>query len=198
MSENLLKIADRAKFKEATKEEIEDIDLVFKISKLKNDHIRFKLTNFEKVGKTKVAWSVTKPTECDLGKWLVEEENLGKSFTKTENWKQLKLNHEIVHNSVQDYINEDCKEISDKDVLNNLSQKLDNSTINVFKFLDQLKKDNVAKKSISEVSSSHKTQTTVKTESSKSFVENKRENTHLTSNNQVTSPKKEDDEWESF
>lgn len=198
MSENLLKIADRAKFKEATKEEIEDIDLVFKISKLKNDHIRFKLTNFEKVGKTKVAWSVTKPTECDLGKWLVEEETLGKSFTKTENWKQLKLNHEIVHNSVQDYINEDCREISDKDVLNNLSQKLDNSTINVFKFLDQLKKDNVAKKTISEVSSSHKTQTTVKTESSKSFVENKRENTHLTSNNQVTSPKKEDDEWESF
>jgi methyl-accepting chemotaxis protein len=146
LSENLLKIADRAKFKEVTKEEIEDIDLVFRISKLKNDHIRFKLNNFDKVGKTKVAWSVTKPTDCDLGKWLLEQENSGKSFTKTENWKQLKINHDAVHNSVQDYINEDCKEYSDNNVLNSLSQKLDESTINVFKYLDQIKKDNIVKK----------------------------------------------------
>ena len=197
LSENLLKIADRAKFKEATAEEIEDIDLVFKISKLKNDHIRFKLTNFEKVGKTKVAWSVTKPTECDLGKWLTEEENLGKSFTKTENWKQLKLNHDSVHNSVQEYINEDCKDISDKNVLNSLSQKLDNSTINVFNCLDQLKKDNSSKKSVSE-NISHKTQTIAKAEIPKSFVETKNENTPVSSNNQSISSKKEDDEWESF
>ena len=197
LSENLLKIADRAKFKEATTEEIEDIDLVFKISKLKNDHIRFKLTNFEKVGKTKVAWSVTKPTECDLGKWLTEEENSGKSFTKTENWKQLKLNHDSVHNCVQEYINEDCKNISDKNVLNSLSQKLDNSTINVFNCLDQLKKDNSSKKSVSE-NISHKTQMTAKAEIPKSFVETKHENTPISSNNQSISSKKEDDEWESF
>ena len=79
---------------EDAKEEIEDIDLVFKISKLKNDHIRFKLVNFDKVGKTKVSWTVTKPTECDLGKWLLEQENSGASFSKHENWKKLKQNHE--------------------------------------------------------------------------------------------------------
>ena len=197
LSENLLKIADRAKFKEASKEEIEDIDLVFKISKLKNDHIRFKLTNFEKIGKTKVVWTVSKPTECDLGKWLVEEENLGKAFTKTENWKVLKSNHDIVHNSVQEYINEDCKDVSNKDVLNTLSQTLDDSTAKVFKCLDQIKKDNTDKKSVSEVNTLNKAQLTVKTETPKSYVQHKHESTSSVSK-QIISQKKEDEEWESF
>ncbi len=193
LSENLLKIADRAKFKEVTKEEIEDIDLVFRISKLKNDHIRFKLNNFDKVGKTKVAWSVTKPTDCDLGKWLLEQENSGKSFTKTENWKQLKINHDAVHNSVQDYINEDCKEYSDNNVLNSLSQKLDESTINVFKYLDQIKKDNIVKKVVSEPSEQKKVVSAPHAHTSpKSFV-------HETQKPAVIkSSSKEDDEWESF
>ena len=199
LSENLLKIADRAKFKEASKEEIEDIDLVFKISKLKNDHIRFKLTNFEKIGKTKVVWTVSKPTECDLGKWLVEEENLGKLFTKTENWKVLKSNHDVVHNSVQEYINEDCKDISNKDILNTLSQTLDDSTAKVFKCLDQIKKDNADKKSISELNTSIKIQSTVKTETPKSFVQHKHESTSTSASKQIISQiKKEDEEWESF
>ena len=198
LSENLLKIADRAKFKEASKEEIEDIDLVFKISKLKNDHIRLKLTNFEKIGKTKVVWTVSKPTECDLGKWLVEEENLGKLFTKTENWKVLKSNHDVVHNSVQEYINEDCKDISNKDILNTLSQTLDDSTAKVFKCLDQIKKDNADKKSISELNTSIKIQSTVKTETPKSFVQHKHESTSTSASKQIISQKKEDEEWESF
>ncbi|MBP9490692.1 MAG: cache domain-containing protein [Aliarcobacter sp.] len=198
LSENLLKIADRAKFKELSKEEIEDIDLVFKISKLKNDHIRFKLTNFDKVGKTKVAWSVTKPTDCDLGKWLLEQENRGEAFTKTENWKELKLNHDFVHNSVQDYINEDCKEISNKDILNNLSQKLDSSTINVFKCLDQLKKDNIIKKTILSTPSEQKRVVSPPV----SNVKNNEDKNHKTVSHQkneiITSSTKSDDEWESF
>ena len=202
LSENLLKIADRAKFKEVSKEEIADIDLVFRISKLKNDHIKFKLNNFEKVGKTKTAWSVTKPTECDLGKWLLEQENSGASFTKNENWKKLKLNHDAVHNSVQDYINEDCKGISDKDMLNNLSQKLDNSTIEVFKCLDQIKKDNVVEnkqyvEKITKEKSVAPTQNSVKT-----FENNAHKTINTTTNNKkstvITSSTKDDDEWESF
>jgi methyl-accepting chemotaxis protein len=202
LSENLLKIADRAKFKEVSKEEIEDIDLVFKISKLKNDHIRFKLVNFDKVGKTKVSWTVTKPTECDLGKWLLEQENSGVSFTKHENWKKLKQNHDLVHNSVQDYINEDCKEICDKDMLNNLSQKLDNATIEVFKCLDQIKKDNIVEnkqqvEKIDKEKSVASIQPSVKT-----FENSVQKNTNVTANNKkstvITSSAKDDDEWESF
>ena len=201
LSENLLKIADRAKFKEVTKEEIEDIDLVFKISKLKNDHIRFKINNFEKVGKTKVSWSVTKPTDCDLGKWLIEQENSGKSFTKTENWKQLKIYHDSVHNSVQDYINEDCKEYSDNNVLNSLSQRLDLATVEVFKCLDQLKKDNIVKRTMIESNLENRVAPSQKPSVAKTF-EHKSTSVHSTISHQktnvITSSKKDDDEWESF
>jgi methyl-accepting chemotaxis protein len=202
LSENLLKIADRAKFKEVSKEEIEDIDLVFKISKLKNDHIRFKLVNFDKVGKTKVSWTVTKPTECDLGKWLLEQENSGVSFTKHENWKKLKQNHDLVHNSVQDYINEDCKEICDKDMLNNLSQKLDNATIEVFKCLDQIKKDNIVENK-QQVEKVDKEKSVASIQPSvKTFENSVQKNTNVTANNKkstvITSSAKDDDEWESF
>ncbi|MCT7555940.1 cache domain-containing protein [Aliarcobacter butzleri] len=143
LSKNLLKIADRAKFNKINQKEIEDIDLVFTVSKLKNDHVRFKLLNLSKIATTKTAWSVTKPTECDLGKWLIEQERNAKHFTKTQNWKDLKTNHEIVHSSIQEYINEECKDSSNNEVLNSLAHKMDNAIFEVFKGLDQLKKDNI-------------------------------------------------------
>ena len=146
LSENLLKIADRAKFNESSATEIADIDLVFKISKLKNDHIQFKNTNFEKIGKTKDAWTVTKPTECDLGKWIIEQEQSGKIFTKNTNWKNLKDYHSDVHNNVQSYITETCKNNSDNNLLNEYSLDLDKATLEVFKALNQIKKDNVVEK----------------------------------------------------
>ncbi|MDY0051695.1 MAG: cache domain-containing protein [Aliarcobacter sp.] len=202
LSDTLLQIADRAKFKEITKKEIEDIDLVFKISKLKNDHIKFKMENFEKVGSTKTAWSVTKSAECDLGKWMIEQENIGKVFTKTDNWAQLKTSHNLVHSSVQDYINEDCKSNSDRNILNNLSQSLDGATASVFKSLDQLKKDNVPIEKINAVKNSISSKIDIKVEKKagikdiykapiKSTISEKPKNNIITSS-------KDNDEWESF
>jgi methyl-accepting chemotaxis protein len=204
LSDTLLQIADRAKFKEISKEEIIDIDLVFKISKLKNDHIKFKITNFEKVGSTKTAWTVTKPTECDLGRWILEQENMGKSFTKTDNWSQLKISHNLVHSSVQDYVNEDCKIQSDINTLTNLSQSLDIATAAVFKSLDQLKKDNtpsIAKVESTKYTSPVKIEAKIEKKaeiketyksSSKPILSEK------TKTNVITSSSKDDDEWESF
>nr|MBP9615518.1 hypothetical protein [Aliarcobacter sp.] len=203
LSDTLLQIADRAKFKISTKEEIQDIDLVFNISKLKNDHIKFKMVNFEKVGTTKTAWSVTKSTECALGKWLIEQENTGKSFTKTDNWSQLKTHHNLVHSSVQDYINEDCKAQPDTNLLNNFSNALDSATSNVFKSLDQLKKDNVLVKKLEINSENFTSKTEVKIQHKeiskdtykapiKPIVSEK------SKPNIITSSKKDEDEWESF
>ena len=203
LSDTLLQIADRAKFKVFSKEEIKDIDLVFNISKLKNDHIKFKMVNFEKVGTTKTAWTVTKPTECALGKWLIEQENTGKSFTKTDNWSQLKTYHNLVHSSVQDYINEDCKVQPDINILNDYSQALDRATSNVFKSLDQLKKDNILVKNIEINSEKNPPKAEIKIEKkeilkdtyksvSKPIVSEK------TKPKTITSSKKDDDEWESF
>ena len=198
LSDSLLQIADRAKFKESKKEEIEDIDLVFKISKLKNDHIKFKTVNFEKIGSTKVSWTVTKPTECDLGKWLLEQENNGKSFVNTQNWKELILNHNLVHSSVQDYINEDCKAQPDEKTLVEFSSKLDNATSEVFRTLDQLKRDNIVikKEEVSKVINS----TTKKEPEKKQFSKpaSPVTTTIKPKADVITAKSKDDDEWESF
>ena len=203
LSDTLLQIADRAKFKISTKEEIQDIDLVFNISKLKNDHIKFKMVNFEKVGTTKTAWTVTKPNECALGKWLIEQENIGKSFTKTDNWSQLKVHHNLVHSSVQDYINEDCKADPDKNILNNFSSTLDSATSNVFKSLDQLKKDNVLVKKVEAKNDNFSSKSEMKIEKKEISKEPyKAPIKPVVSTkpipNVITSSKKDDDEWESF
>ncbi|MGJ0494115.1 cache domain-containing protein [Aliarcobacter cryaerophilus] len=189
LSNNLLKIADRAKFKQVEPKIIEDIDLVFKVSKLKNDHIKFKLVNFDKIGQSKTPWSVTKPTDCDLGKWIIEQEQKGMSFTKNQSWKNLKEHHEVVHNSVQNYINEDCKDEPNRDLLKKLSEQLDVSTIEVFKSLDQVKIDNI--KAVSETNINE-----VETLQNKSQIQAK-ENIEITKKKEFKSSSK-DDEWESF
>ena len=189
LSNNLLKIADRAKFKQVEPKIIEDIDLVFKVSKLKNDHIKFKLVNFDKIGQSKTPWSVTKPTDCDLGKWIAEQEQKGMSFTKNQSWKNLKEHHEVVHNSVQNYINEDCKDEPNRDLLKKLSEQLDISTIEVFKSLDQVKIDNI--KAVSETNTNE-----VETLQNKSQIQAK-ENIEITNKKEFKSSSK-DDEWESF
>ena len=204
LSENLLQIADRAKFNQSSSEEIQDINLVFNLAKLKNDHIKFKNVNFNKLGSTSTAWSVTKPTECDLGKWIIAQENSSSSFTKTSNWKLLKEKHELVHNNVQSYINEDCKSKSDENVLNNLSKELDNATADVFKCLDQIKKDNKIEKKLETKISKPIVKEIQKKEvfEKKSSVPTSKINsttlTTKTSSKVVHSNTKDDDEWESF
>ena len=202
LSANLMSIADRAKFNIKTKQEIADVDLVFNIAKLKNDHIKFKNNNFDKVGTTKTTWQVTKPTECDLGKWLAQAEREGKEFTRTSNWSELKKNHEDVHNRVQDYINQNAKDSSDNAALMSISQKVDAATQNVFRCLDQIKRDNKVDESII---------ASVKKETSK--IESKPVSTPKPSVTQTSRPTpayepkkptiikptvKDDDEWESF
>ena len=214
LSENLLKIADRATFNQSSSNEIADLDLVFKISNLKNEHIKFKNTNFEKIGSTKNAWTVTKPTECDLGKWIIEQEQIGKEFTRNTNWKNLKQSHEGVHNNVQSYINETCKEESNNNILNGFSSELDKATREVFSALDQIKKDN---KIVEEVKTPELTvqsspvervkneaPRTVKKEEIPKVQVRREVNTSLSSSktqvNKVieSKPSHDDDEWESF
>ena len=158
---------------------------------------------FEKVGTTKTAWTVTKPNECALGKWLIEQENIGKSFTKTDNWSQLKVHHNLVHSSVQDYINEDCKADPDKNLLSNFSSTLDSATSNVFKSLDQLKKDNVLVKKVEAKNDNFSSKSEMKIEKKEISKEPyKAPIKPVVSTkpipNVITSSKKDDDEWESF
>ncbi len=139
LSTDLLSIADRANFDEDKKTEICDIDLVFQISKLKNDHIVFKNNNFAKVG-SNTTWSVTSCTECDFGKWISKQESSAESFTKTSNWSSMKECHESVHKTVQEYITKNAQNASNSE-LEAISKKLEDSTACLFGSMDRIKVD---------------------------------------------------------
>ena len=139
LSTDLLDIADRAKFDENKKAEICDIDLVFTMSKLKNDHVIFKNKNFAEVGSFKT-WTVTSCTECDFGKWIVEQEREGKGFTKTSNWTSMKECHELIHKTVQEFIEKNSQKASNAE-LEDISKRLEEHTSCLFKSMDRVKVD---------------------------------------------------------
>jgi len=137
LSTDLLSIADRANFDENKKTEICDIDLVFQISKLKNDHVVFKNNNFAKVG-SNTTWKVTSCTECDFGKWIAKQEGTGEAFTKTSNWSSMKECHSSVHKTVQEYIDKNAQNVSNSE-LESISKRLEDSTACLFKSMDNIK-----------------------------------------------------------
>jgi len=141
LSKTLLSIADRTKYDKSKEAQICDIDLVYKISKLKNDHIVFKNKNFSEVGgQNLTSWSVTKDTECDLGKWILEQEKNGESYTKTSAWSELKSHHSSVHKEVQAYVDANVNKASNQELIN-ISKNIELSTRSVFKNLDAIKVD---------------------------------------------------------
>ncbi len=139
LSENLVKASSHAVFDEEIKSSVCDVELVNTIAKLKNSHIAFVDANFAKLGNYK-QWTVTKSTDCGLGKWIKESEQSHRVFTKSESWENLKHMHTVVHESVQDYINADSQKESNFE-LRNISEELLVSLDQVFNELDNIKKD---------------------------------------------------------
>ncbi|PLY09813.1 MAG: chemotaxis protein [Arcobacter sp.] len=208
LSTDLLSIADRAKFDENKKAEICDIDLVFEISKLKNDHVILKNNNFAKVGSFS-SWTVKTCTECDFGKWIADKENKGIGFTKTSNWTSMKECHSEVHKTVQEYIVENAKKAPNSE-LEIISKKLEDKTSCLFASMDRIKIDhcknfNIEVKKDDTVTTSHvtpvkfeKRNVSEKTESRK-VVSKKVEPIKSTVNTKtISANNNDDDEWESF
>ncbi|AXH11454.1 chemotaxis protein [Halarcobacter bivalviorum] len=200
LSTNMLDIADRAKFNENKKKEICDINLVFEISKLKNDHIVFKNSNFSKLGETTSSWKVITCQECDFGKWITKQESKGLDFTRTSNWTALKEHHTKVHNAVQEYITENANSASNS-TLEMISKKLEDETDALFAAMDNIKVDHCKNYIVSsekrEVPKSKpKTEVTKKSQETTSV---KKVDTPTKSNSTIiTANNNDDDEWESF
>ncbi|MGA1932565.1 methyl-accepting chemotaxis protein [Arcobacter sp. YIC-464] len=180
LSDSLLKVAKRAQFNEYSNEEIADIDLVYKISELKNDHIKFKNENFEKVGSSKTSWKVKTSHECKFGKWIIEEESKNKAFTKTSNWTNLKAEHNKVHALVQEYVDVNANDLTNNQRLKDIATNLEHSMQNVFSSLDQIKKENDVKSIITN---------NPKQNNEPALVDTPNKNSFTTSSN---------DDWESF
>ena len=139
LSTKLVQAASLAQYSERTKEYVCNVDLVYKTAKLKNDHIRFKETNFSKLGKNET-WKVVSHHDCALGKWIDESEKESAIYTKTQSWNKLKEYHENIHNSVQTYIYEDIKSIPDTN-LTQLATNIEILTQHIFDELNMVKKN---------------------------------------------------------
>ena len=103
MASTLSEVAKFTSYDQKAKEQICDIPMMFELNRLKLDHIKFKDTNFKKLGE-KTTWSVVDHHSCNLGKWIDEQESNNELFTQTSNWKHLKEVHEKVHGSVQNIV----------------------------------------------------------------------------------------------
>ncbi|MBI3873573.1 MAG: CZB domain-containing protein [Arcobacter sp.] len=90
---------------------------------------------------SKTTWSVQKPTECKIGKWIASQEREGLKYTKTTSWESLKHTHDRYHNSIQDYINENAKN-KPNTALNKYSNQIENDIVTIFDLLNELKTAN--------------------------------------------------------
>ena len=136
LSSRLLQITAQAKIDKKYYGMVENIDLMREVSKYKNDHINFKKKYFATLDSFE-SCTVVDCKSCNMGKWIVscEEKNIG--FTKTNEWKVLKQNHENVHQKVQIFVDNNAKKI-ENEVLREISAQIEDSTVKVFDSLNDV------------------------------------------------------------
>ena len=139
LSSKLVEVVKHTSYNKEAKSKVCDIDMMFVINRLKLDHINFKDNNYNQLDSKKV-WTVTKETECNLGKWIALKEQENKNFTKTVNWKNLKDAHEKVHKGVQSVIHDNAN-----DNINGMletTMQIDKAITEVFRTMQTTKEEN--------------------------------------------------------
>jgi len=139
LSQKLVNVVTHTTYTTISKEQICDIDMMFELNRLKLDHIKFKDTTLAQLNEEKT-WTVKNAHECNLGKWIDQQERDNKPFTNSSNWEHLKEVHQKVHNNVQEIINANAQS-NTQEVLSK-SLELDQSISDVFWSVQQVKRDN--------------------------------------------------------
>ncbi len=139
LSERLISIANHAHYDQKTRDQVCDVENVYKLNSLKLDHLHFKTSNFERLNE-RASFTVKNEHECKLAGWIKEQESTGQSFTKTENWKQLNIAHAQVHKTVQKYIDHNAQNDSNEHLLE-IGNEIEHATGKVFNMLDIVKQE---------------------------------------------------------
>jgi methyl-accepting chemotaxis protein len=139
LSNKLVAVVKHTSYKKDAKSRVCDIDMMFVINRLKLDHINFKNNNYNQLDSKKV-WTVTKETECNLGKWIAQQEEENKNYTKTANWKHLKNAHESVHKGVQSVIHDNAN--GNLNGMLETTMQIDKAIYEVFKTMQTTKEEN--------------------------------------------------------
>jgi len=137
LSQELINASSNAKFKEIYRKQVCDIDLVYKTAELKNEHIKFKMNNYEKVGSYE-KWDVTDQNLCSMGRWIQECEAKNLPYTQVSQWDDLKIIHKNVHHCVQEYVNENANK-SSNEVLRKIAADVESFTLSLFDKLNEIK-----------------------------------------------------------
>ena len=136
LSKRLIEITQSATIDDKTLDQVCDVELIADIAKYKNDHINFKDNNFKKLDSFE-SWKVVDCHSCNLGKWIDSCEKNSRVFVNSNSWTKLKVEHEKVHQSVQNYINSNANR-EDNSKLVNLSIDIESATRGVFNNLDNV------------------------------------------------------------
>ena len=139
LSNKLVEVVKHTSYKKDAKSRVCDIDMMFVINRLKLDHINFKDNNYNQLNSKKI-WTVTKETECNLGKWIAQQEQENKNFTKTVNWEHLKNAHERVHKGVQSVIHDNAN--GNLNGMLDTTMQIDLAIYEVFKTMQTTKEEN--------------------------------------------------------
>jgi len=138
LADQLQSAVDRTSFDSEAKRKVCDTNMIFDMNKLKSDHINFKNTNFCAC-KAGNRFTVKHHTECDMGKWLIANEN--SEFAQTELWTELKETHMLVHHMVQDTVDLYAEEYENGQIIS-VTENLEMQIAHVFRLLDSLKEHN--------------------------------------------------------
>jgi len=139
LSNRLISIANHASYNQQAREQVCDIENVYKLNSLKLDHLQFKTKNFQKLNE-RTTFKVATEKECKLAKWIKEQESNNHPFTKTKNWEELNLAHAQVHQNVQKYIDKNAQNDSNEHLLK-IGDDIEVATGKVFAALDIVKKE---------------------------------------------------------
>ena len=144
LSRRLLSVSDHVQYREETKQQVCDIDMVYHLNKIQLGHIKFKDTNFARLSE-KTHFKVVDHNSCALGKWIHQMEEEGKAFTKSAVWSDMKVHHEKVHGGVQKFV-DDNADGADSAELVPLAHNVEESINFVFQSLNDVKIENCKNK----------------------------------------------------
>ncbi|MGP2655829.1 methyl-accepting chemotaxis protein [Malaciobacter sp. WC5094] len=131
-------VVNKTSFDDNARKRICNTDMIFDLNKLKSDHIVFKNTNFSQC-KEGFKFNVKNHHECNLGKWIDENEN--SSFANSQEWKDLKIAHEKVHTMVQDTVDLYAEDYDNGQIFA-VTQNIEKNIDQVFHLLNRVREIN--------------------------------------------------------
>jgi len=116
LSNNLIHVANYSKYDENSREQVCDVNFSNKLNTLKLNHLKFKESCFDSLD-SKDTITIEHHEKSELGLWIKEAEDFNHHYSNNPNWIKLKTHHKIVHEKIQEYIDENVKNASNDELL---------------------------------------------------------------------------------